>query len=171
GVRSGRRIARNNRLFQGRISRDWAGLSPMNRAQSRWVNVIVIAVVVTLRSPTLLPSMYVSDEAYYGTIANDILDGGTVYHTAVDTKPPGMYYIYAAVFSRSQGGTTFLPFMSWPYLSSQPPLWSCGGLARKSLTNGRELGPASVMPCSSTLTVRMTHSVRAARFSQLFHSR
>src|SRR6185369_17489532 len=31
-------------------------------------------------------------------IANDILDGGVVYHTAVDTKPPGMYYIYAAVF-------------------------------------------------------------------------
>ena len=42
--------------------------------------------------------MYVSDEGYYGTIANDILDGGAVYHTAVDTKPPGMYYIYAAVF-------------------------------------------------------------------------
>src|SRR5207244_6459976 len=31
-------------------------------------------------------------------IANDILDGGVVYHTAVDTKPPGMYYIYAGVF-------------------------------------------------------------------------
>ena len=31
-------------------------------------------------------------------IANDILDGGSVYHTAVDTKPPGIYYIYAGVF-------------------------------------------------------------------------
>src|ERR1043166_3725230 len=70
----------------------------MTRGQSRWVNVIIIAIVVTLRSPTLLPSMFVSDEAYYGTIANDILDGGTVYHTAGVTKPPGMYYIYAAVF-------------------------------------------------------------------------
>ena len=39
-----------------------------------------------------------ADEGYYGTIANDILDGGAVYHTAVDTKPPGMYYIYAGVF-------------------------------------------------------------------------
>ena len=70
----------------------------MTRYQTRWVNVIIIALVVVLRSPTLLPSMYVSDEGYYGTIANDILDGGAVYHTAVDTKPPGMYYIYAAVF-------------------------------------------------------------------------
>ena len=26
------------------------------------------------------------------------MDGGAVYHTAVDTKPPGMYYIYAGVF-------------------------------------------------------------------------
>src|ERR1700752_2707351 len=70
----------------------------MTRSQSRWINVVIIALVVILRSPTLLPSMYVSDEGYYGTIANDILDGGAVYHTAVDTKPPGMYYIYAAVF-------------------------------------------------------------------------
>src|SRR5206468_6822952 len=69
----------------------------MTRCESRWVNVVIIALVVILRSPTLLPSMYLIDEAYYGTIANDILDGGTVYHTAVDTKPPGMYYIYAGV--------------------------------------------------------------------------
>src|SRR5262249_14993521 len=34
----------------------------------------------------------------YSTIASDILDGGKVYHTAVDTKPPGIYYIYAGVF-------------------------------------------------------------------------
>lgn len=70
----------------------------MTRSQSHWVNVIIVALVLILRSPTLLPSMYVSDEGYYGTIANDILDGGAVYHTAVDTKPPGMYYIYAGVF-------------------------------------------------------------------------
>ena len=70
----------------------------MTRCQSRWVNVIIIALVIILRFPTLLPSMYTTDEGYYGTIANDILDGGAVYHTAVDTKPPGMYYVYAAVF-------------------------------------------------------------------------
>ena len=70
----------------------------MTRSQSRWVNVIIIALVVILRAPTLLPSLYTADEGYYGTIANDILDGGSVYRTAVDTKPPGMYYIYAGVF-------------------------------------------------------------------------
>src|SRR5213592_998705 len=70
----------------------------MTRSQSRWINVIIIAIVVILRSPTLLPSMYNGDEGYYGTIANDTLHGGTVYRTAVDTKPPGIYYIYIAVF-------------------------------------------------------------------------
>src|SRR5438477_2048225 len=70
----------------------------MTRCQTRWVNVIIIAIVVILRSPSLLTSMYTIDEAYYATIANDILDGGAVYRTAVDTKPPGMYYIYAGVF-------------------------------------------------------------------------
>jgi 4-amino-4-deoxy-L-arabinose transferase-like glycosyltransferase len=70
----------------------------MTRCQSRWINVIIIALVVVLRLPTLLPSLYNSDEGYYGIIANDTLDGGTFYRTAVDTKPPGMYYIYVAVF-------------------------------------------------------------------------
>ena len=70
----------------------------MTRCQSRWVNVIIIAIVVILRFPTLLPSLYNADEGYYGIIANDTLDGGTFYRTAVDTKPPGIYYIYVAVF-------------------------------------------------------------------------
>jgi 4-amino-4-deoxy-L-arabinose transferase-like glycosyltransferase len=70
----------------------------MTRCQNRCVNAVIIALVLILRAPTLLPSMCTTDEGYYGTIANDILDGGAVYQTAVDTKPPGMYYIYAGVF-------------------------------------------------------------------------
>lgn len=70
----------------------------MTRRQSRWVNVVIIALVVILRGPTLLPSMSLTDEDFYSTMASDILDGGTVYHTAVDTKPPGIYYIYAGVY-------------------------------------------------------------------------
>jgi 4-amino-4-deoxy-L-arabinose transferase-like glycosyltransferase len=70
----------------------------MTRRQSRWVNVVIIALVVILRGPTLLSWMPLTDEDYYSTIASDILDGGKVYHTAVDTKPPGIYYIYAGVF-------------------------------------------------------------------------
>src|SRR5215471_11005865 len=74
----------------------------MTRSQSHWVNVIIVALVVILRSPSLLPSMYNGDEGYYGIIANDTLDGGTFYQTAVDTKPPGIYYIYLAVFKMTR---------------------------------------------------------------------
>src|SRR5215831_5307875 len=70
----------------------------MTRCQSRWVNAIIVAIVVILRAPTLLPSMSLTDEDFYSTMASDILDGGKVYHTAVDTKPPGIYYIYAGVY-------------------------------------------------------------------------
>src|SRR5215475_14450174 len=80
----------------------------MTRCQSRWVNAIIVAIVVILRAPTLLPSMSLTDEDYYSTIASDILDGGKVYHTSVDTKPPGMYYIYAGVF-RVAGRNNLLP--------------------------------------------------------------
>jgi 4-amino-4-deoxy-L-arabinose transferase-like glycosyltransferase len=71
----------------------------MTQRQSRRVTVIIIGLVILLRLPTLLPSICLTDEGYYGAIANDILDGGKVYHTAVDTKPPGIYYIYAGVFA------------------------------------------------------------------------
>jgi 4-amino-4-deoxy-L-arabinose transferase-like glycosyltransferase len=87
----------DNRLERAPMTTCRSG-SPMTRCQSRWVTVAILALVVILRAPTLLPSMYLVDEAYYGTIANDMLDGGKVYHTAVDTKPPGMYYVYAGVF-------------------------------------------------------------------------
>src|SRR5216117_3839704 len=71
----------------------------MTRGQDGWVNAVIIALVIILRAPTLFPSLYTIDEAYYSTIAIDMLDGGTVYRTAVDTKPLGMYYIYAGVFA------------------------------------------------------------------------
>jgi len=74
------------------------GRHPLTRYQSRWVTVVIIAIVVILRSPSLLPSLYNGDEAYYGIIANDALDGLAFYRTAVDTKPPGIFYIYLAVF-------------------------------------------------------------------------
>src|SRR5262249_58064050 len=102
----------------------------MTRYQSRWVTVIIIALVVILRSPTLLPSMYVSDEGYYGTIANDILDGGAVYHTAVDTKPPGMYYIYAAVFQVAGRDQPLSAHFLALFFRAPPPLVAVWVLAR-----------------------------------------
>ncbi len=118
----------------------------MTRCESRWVNVVIIALVIILRAPTLLPSLYTTDEAYYGTIANDILDGGAVYRTAVDTKPPGMYYIYAGVFRVA------------------------GKNVRESRAIGQGRGVALAMPCSSMPTGQVTRWARTVRFSPLFRS-
>ena len=79
----------------------------MSPRQSRWINVIIIAFVIILRLPTLLPSLYNGDEGYYGIIASDTLDGGTFYQTAADTSPPGIYYVYLAVF-KVAGKNNFL---------------------------------------------------------------
>jgi 4-amino-4-deoxy-L-arabinose transferase-like glycosyltransferase len=97
-LRFGGWIARNDRSFQETFRAQRAGPSIMTRSQSFWINVIIIVLVLILRSPTFLPSLYNSDEGYYGIIANDTLDGGTFYQTSVDTKPPGIYYVYVAVF-------------------------------------------------------------------------
>jgi len=79
----------------------------MSPYKSRLINVIIIALVVIFRLPTLLPSLYNGDEGYYGIIASDTLDGGRVYQTAVDPSPPGIYYIYLAVF-KVAGKNNFL---------------------------------------------------------------
>src|SRR5207244_3738431 len=99
----------------------------MTRRQSRWVSVIIIALVVILRLPTLLPSLYNSDEGYYGIIANDTLDGGTFYRTAVDTKPPGIYYIYVAVFKLA-GKNNLLAVHVVAILVASVAAWSGCGL-------------------------------------------
>src|SRR5438874_3784627 len=142
----------------------------MTRCQSRWINAVIIALVVILRAPTLLPSLYTTDEGYYGTIANDILDGGALYRTAVDTKPPGMYYIYAGVF-RVAGRNNLGAVHASPYLSSWPPPSCCGESVRDWRTTGQEHGVALAMSFSSMLTGQVTRWTRTARFLPLFRSR
>src|SRR5947208_3305096 len=58
--------------------------------------------------------------------------------------------------------------MSSPSLSSPPPPWSYGGLAREWGTIGRGHGVALAMPCSSMPTDRGTLSRRTPRVSRLF---
>ena len=101
----------------------------MTRCQSRWVSVVIIGLVVILRLPTLLPSLYNGDEGYYGIIASDTPDGGgSTSRRRIRTPPASI--IFTSPFSNWLGRTIFLPFMSSPSLSSQPPPWSYGGLVR-----------------------------------------
>lgn len=59
---------------------------------------LIAGLVVILRSPTLFESMYLVDEGYSGAVASELLYGGTLYQTAVDTRAPFIYYVYYGVF-------------------------------------------------------------------------
>src|ERR1044072_7334227 len=136
----------------------------MTRSQSRWINVIIIALVLILRSPTFLPSLYNSDEGYYGIIANDTLDGGTFYETAVDTKPPGIYYVYLAVFKVAGKNNLLAVHILTIFVVAATAL-----IVRRAGARGR--GAALAMPCLCMPTGRVTHAPRTRRFSHLFFSR
>lgn len=58
----------------------------------------IIVLVVLLRSPTLFESMYLVDEGYSGAVATEMLYGGTIYQTVVETRAPFIYYLYYGIF-------------------------------------------------------------------------
>src|SRR5438093_6832989 len=102
----------------------------MTRCQSRWINAVIIALVVILRAPTLLPSLYTTDEGYYGTIANDIL---TVAQSTARRwiRSRRACITFTPAFSGWLGGTTSLQSTSSPYLSSWPQPSSYGESVRE----------------------------------------
>ena len=59
---------------------------------------IIVALVVVLRFPTLLESMYLVDDASSAAVANELLYGGTIYQTVESTRAPFLYYLYYGVF-------------------------------------------------------------------------
>lgn len=64
---------------------------------SRWW-LVVIAVAFALRLPAFNDRFYSNDEATYSALAAKIASGGTMYVDAVDHKPPGIAWLYAAMF-------------------------------------------------------------------------
>lgn len=62
------------------------------------IYIVLLALTLVLRSPTLLDSMYLVDEGYSGAIASEMLYGGSIYETAVDMRAPLIYYSYYWVF-------------------------------------------------------------------------
>ena len=62
--------------------------------RSARIFLLLIGLTILLRSPTLFDSMYLVDEGYSGAIAMEMLYGGSMYETAVDTRAPFIYYTY-----------------------------------------------------------------------------
>jgi len=69
-----------------------------HRATLRYA-VLLLLVSAVVRSPTLWMHNFNVDEAIYSSMATQMLDGALYFRDVVDHKPPGIYYIYTAVFA------------------------------------------------------------------------
>jgi 4-amino-4-deoxy-L-arabinose transferase-like glycosyltransferase len=66
------------------------------RPRNAWLVLLLLTVIIRL--PYLLDDRQVIDESFYSTIGIEVLDGGQPYVSAVDRKPPLLFYTYAAFF-------------------------------------------------------------------------
>jgi 4-amino-4-deoxy-L-arabinose transferase-like glycosyltransferase len=78
----------------------WARLfTAAGRAAELRYLLLLLLLSAAVRSPTLFSYNFNVDEAIYSAIAAEVLDGQLYYRDAVDHKPPGVYYIYAAIYA------------------------------------------------------------------------
>jgi 4-amino-4-deoxy-L-arabinose transferase-like glycosyltransferase len=70
-----------------------------SRAQLRLLTYVFALVLftVTTRLPLLGLNQPIDDEVVYGVVAQTIVDGGAPYVSAVERKPPLLFYVYATV--------------------------------------------------------------------------
>jgi hypothetical protein len=72
----------------------------MGGARSRWIAVALLAgVVLVLRAPSLAIPILNEDEALYATTAASMAEGQPPYRAGVESKPPGIFYLYEAGFA------------------------------------------------------------------------
>src|SRR5215510_1312945 len=59
---------------------------------------LLVLLTVLLRLPAVLHPKYIDDEGGYAVVAHELLQGGTLYISALDRKPPLLFWIYTAIF-------------------------------------------------------------------------
>src|SRR2546421_7706289 len=67
----------------------------------------VAALLVTLRVPSLIEPSWYADEGTYADIGRSLDHGAVLYRDAWDNKPPGMYWLGAAIDLISPSGHGF----------------------------------------------------------------
>src|SRR3954454_8475212 len=101
------------RLGTTQAKRRYAGL------HMRVAVVLFALAALLVKAPSLLVPMG-QDQGLYHTVAEEILHGGAPYRDAWDPKPPGVFYVHAALLA------PFVePWRPCPIGSLQP---RCGGL-------------------------------------------
>jgi 4-amino-4-deoxy-L-arabinose transferase-like glycosyltransferase len=85
------------------------------------------ATFVALRTPSLLEPSWYSDEGTYADIGRALLHGAVLYRDVWDNKPPGMYWLAAAVISVvGPGAPAFPAVLSLIVAASVLAAWRLG---------------------------------------------
>src|SRR5262249_24569234 len=58
----------------------------------------IILLTTAIRLPSLVHSRPIDSEAMYSVVADEIVSGARLYITAVEQKPPLLFWTYAAIF-------------------------------------------------------------------------
>ena len=83
------------------------GMEPRPSHRRAWLLLVLLTLV--LRFPAIVHPMTLDDEGGYAVVAHELLDDGTLYQSALDRRPPLLFWIYAGVF-RVVGPYNWLPF-------------------------------------------------------------
>jgi len=59
---------------------------------------LLALLTLALRLPAIVHPMTLDDEGGYAVVAHELLEGGTLYRSALDRRPPLLFWIYAGVF-------------------------------------------------------------------------
>ena len=84
--------------MSGRFADGWLKVWSWTSRRPRNAWLVLLLLTVVLRLPYVLDDRQVNDESYYSTVGIEVLDGGQLYVSAVDRKPPLLFYSYAAFF-------------------------------------------------------------------------
>lgn len=76
-------------------------------SKEKLVLISALVLVVLLRLPSLVDPKYYLDEGVYASVAYEIGQGGTLYQTTWDLKPPGIFLVYL-FFQKLFGPHAFL---------------------------------------------------------------
>lgn len=80
---------------------------PKMAAKEKIALTLSLILLVLLRLPSLADPKYYLDEGVYASVAYEIGQGGTLYQTTWDLKPPGIFYVYL-FFQKIFGSQAFL---------------------------------------------------------------
>jgi 4-amino-4-deoxy-L-arabinose transferase-like glycosyltransferase len=74
----------------------------------KW-NILLVLLSIMIRLPAIVHPKQIEDEGGYAVVAHELLAGGTLYKSALDRRPPLLFWLYALMFF-VVGNYNWIPF-------------------------------------------------------------